>query len=433
MQQPSSPFVDPTLIRLGLRANWPQFALLVLVNGFVGAMVGIERSVVPVLGVETFRLVSSAAVLSFIVSFGIVKALANFWVGGLAGRFGRKRLLVSGWLVGIPAPLLVLIAPDWSWVIIANVLLGINQAFCWSMTVNMKIDLVGPQNRGLALGFNESAGYGAVGLAALASGYLAAAAGLRPWPFVLAIGFGLVGLLLSSLLVCDTAAHLMAETAQSGTHTETALSAWQALRRGSWQDLQLVGCSQAGLVNNLIDGLVWGLIPLFLHARGVSVERIALVTAVYPLTWGGLQLFTGGLSDRLGRKGLIVAGMLVQSAAIAAFLLLHELMGWIGAALLLGVGTAMVYPTLMAAVSDIAGPASRASLLGVYRLWRDLGYAVGALLAGMLADRFGYSAAIAVVAALTFVSGLAAARLIQEDKQRDMPIRTAMREEYAYV
>jgi predicted MFS family arabinose efflux permease len=282
------------------------------------------------------------------------------------------------------------------------------------MTVNMKIDLVGPDNRGLALGFNESAGYGAVGLAALASGYVAGATGLRPWPFVLAIGFGLAGLLLSSRLVRDTAEHLAAETAQAGAHGETGLSAWQALRRGSWQDTRLAGCSQAGLVNNLNDGLVWGLIPLFLHAQGVSVQHIALITAAYPLTWGGLQLFTGGLSDRLGRKGFIVGGMLAQAAAIAGFRMFHELTGWLGAALLLGVGTAMVYPTLMAAVSDIAGPASRASLLGVYRLWRDLGYAVGAMLAGALADRFGYSAAIAAVAALTFVSGLAAARLIQE-------------------
>ncbi|HLQ31403.1 MAG TPA: MFS transporter [Chloroflexota bacterium] len=424
--------MDSKHIRLGLRANWRQFALLVLVNGFVGAMVGVERNVVPVLGRETFGLVSSAAVLSFIVSFGIVKAAANFWVGGVAGRFGRKRLLVAGWLVGIPAPLLVLLAPNWGWVVAANVLLGINQAFCWSMTVNMKIDLVGPQHRGLALGFNESAGYGAVGLAALASGYVAAGAGLRPWPFVLAIGFGLAGLLISSLLVRDTAAHLAAETAQDSAEPGIGLSPWQALRRGSWQDTRLAGCSQAGLVNNLNDGLVWGLVPLFLHARGVSVEHIALVTAVYPLTWGGLQLLTGGLSDRLGRRGLIVGGMLTQSAAIAGFLLFHDLTGWLGAALLLGLGTAMVYPTLMAAVSDIAGPASRASLLGVYRLWRDLGYAVGAVLSGVLADRFGYPAAIAAVATLTFISGAAAARLIQE-KQRDLPIQTAMEEEYAYL
>jgi MFS family permease len=409
--------MTPEAPTLGLRANWRQFALLVLVNGFVGAMIGVERNVVPVLGRETFGLASSAAVLSFIVSFGVVKALANLWAGYLAGRFGRKRLLVCGWLVGIPAPLLVLVAPDWSWVVAANVLLGVNQAFCWSMTVNMKIDLAGPSNRGLALGFNESAGYGAVGLAALGSGYVAAAAGLRPWPFVLAIGFGLAGLTLSAFLVRDTAAHLALETEAVRGGAAGAPSLWKALRQASWQDRRLAGCSQAGLVNNLNDALVWGLVPLYLYARGASAGEITLVTAAYPLTWGGLQLFTGGLSDRIGRRGLVAGGMLAQAAAISGFVVFDQLGGRLGAAILLGAGTAMVYPTLMAAVSDIAGPAARASLLGVYRLWRDLGYALGALLAGVLADRLGYRPAIGAVAALTLISGLAAARLIGVSEQ----------------
>jgi MFS family permease len=403
-------------VQLGLRANWQQFALLVVVNGFVGAMVGIERNVVPVLGREAFGLASSAAVLSFIISFGVVKAGANFWVGRLADRFGRRRMLVAGWLAGLPAPLLVLFAPNWGWVIAANVLLGVNQAFCWSMTVNMKIDLVGPQNRGLALGINESAGYSAVGLAALASGYIAATSGLRPWPFLLGVGFSLVGLLLSVIWVRDTAAHLALENRDANSHT--GITTWQAFRLGTWRDRTLAGCSQAGLVNNLNDGLVWGLIPLFLISRGVSVGTIAGVTAAYPITWGGLQLLTGALSDRLGRKPLIVSGMLVQAVGIVGFLTSSEQGGWLAASLLLGAGTALVYPTLLAAVSDVAPPASRASLIGVYRLWRDLGYAVGALLSGLLADRFGYSTAIFAVAALTFVSGLAAAWLIDTGRAR---------------
>ncbi|HEY8692775.1 MAG TPA: MFS transporter [Chloroflexota bacterium] len=408
-------------VRLGLRANWRQFALLVVVNGFVGAMVGIERNVVPVLGREAFGLVSSAAVMSFIISFGVVKAAANFWVGRLADRFGRKRLLVAGWLAGVPAPLLVLFASNWGWVIAANVLLGVNQAFCWSMTVNMKIDLVGPRNRGLALGINESAGYGAVGLAALASGYIAAAAGLRPWPFLLGIGFSLIGLILSLVWVRDTGAHLAAERQSFGAAENARISTWQALRLGTWRDRTLAGCSQAGLVNNLNDGLVWGLIPLFLYSRGVSVGEIAVVSASYPITWGALQLLTGALSDRLGRKPLIVSGMAVQAVGIAGFLAFDRLGGWLASSLLLGIGTALVYPTLLAAVSDVAAPASRASLIGVYRLWRDLGYAVGALLSGLLADHFGFGAAIAAVAALTLLSGAVAGVLMRASDPRAAP------------
>lgn len=419
---PESGTTTPSPIVLGLRANLGQFVLLVVVNAFVGAMVGLERTVVPLIGHDQFGLASSSAILSFIVSFGIVKALTNFFAGSLSDRIGRKRVLLAGWLVGIPVPLLILWAPSWSWVVVANVLLGVNQALCWSMTVNMKIDIVGPARRGFALGLNESAGYGAVGLVTLLSGYLAATYGLRHGPFTLGIAFPIVGLLLSLFFVRETQGHVRLEARQRAAvssprvtaDTPTRPSLRQVFTLTSWRNQDLFACSQAGLVNNLNDGLAWGLLPIFFTHAGLSVEQVALIAAAYPFSWGVLQLGTGALSDRWGRRPMIVGGMALQALALWAILLVHGQGPWISAALLLGLGTALVYPTLLAAVSDVAHPTWRASVVGVYRLWRDLGYAVGALLSGIVADLAGIPTAIAVVAGLTLLSAAIAAWRLRE-------------------
>lgn len=411
---------------LGLRANLGQFLLLVLINGFVGAMVGLERTAIPLIAQRQFGVASASAALSFIVGFGVTKAVANFFAGGLSDRLGRKGVLVAGWLVGLPVPLLVLWAPAWGWIILANVLLGINQALCWSMTVNMKIDLVGPARRGLALGLNESAGYGAVGLATLASGALAAAYGLRQGPFTLGIAFPVLGLLLSALFVRETRGHVHLEARQAGAAVERP-SAGRVFVLASWGDRDLFACSQAGLVNNLNDGLAWGLLPIFFARAGLGIEAVALISAAYPLSWGALQLGTGALSDRWGRRPLIVGGMALQGLALAAIPLVCGEGLWLGAALALGLGTALVYPTLLAAVGDVAHPSWRASAVGVYRLWRDLGYAVGALLAGVVADVAGIPAAIFTVVVLTLLSsGVAFARLRETlPRLRTAPVGTA--------
>jgi MFS family permease len=395
--------------RLGLRANWPQFTLLVLVNAFVGGMVGLERAVVPLLAERDFHLASKAVILSFIISFGVVKALANLFAGRMSDRLGRKGILIAGWLIGLPAPLLVMFAPSWEWVVFANVLLGINQGLCWSTTIIMKIDLVGPARRGLAMGLNEAAGYGALSLAALASGYLAAAYALRPQPFYLGVAFALAGLIVSVFFVRETHGHARHESslltgAAAPAHDQPSFA--QILLLTSWKDRALFAASQAGMVNNLNDGLAWGLFPLFFAAAGLNVAQIGLLAAIYPGVQGLAQLGTGALSDRLGRKGLIVAGMWVQAVGIGLVVLTQGFLPWAGAMVLLGLGTALVYPTLLAAVSDVAHPAWRASAVGVYRLWRDGGYALGALLAGVLADLLGVSWAIAGIALLTFASGV---------------------------
>ena len=403
-------------IRLGLRENLAQFSLLVAVNALVGGMIGQERTVLPLLADEVFGLTAFTAALTFIVAFGIVKAATNFFAGTLSDRYGRKPVLVAGWIIGLPVPLLLMWAPSWGWVVFANVLLGVNQGLTWSTTVIMKIDLVGPARRGFAMGLNEAAGYGAVALTALATGYIAQQYGLRPEPFLLGVAYAALGLGLSTFFVRETRGHARFEAAHHPTERrhEVGLSTKQVFTLTSFRDRALSSCSQAGLVNNLNDGLAWGLFPLYFADAGLSVGRIGVLAALYPAVWGLGQLYTGGLSDRIGRKPLIVGGMLAQAAAIAWIAATTGFAAWAVGALVLGAGTAMVYPTLLAAVGDVAHPAWRARSVGVYRLWRDAGFAVGALLAGILADLFSITAAIWAVAALTALSGLVVATRMYE-------------------
>jgi MFS family permease len=400
-------------IALGLKANWRQFALLVLINAFVGGMVGIERTVVPLIGTKEFGIASTTLVVSFIVSFGVVKAFANLISGQLADKWGRKRVLILGWLFGLPVPFMILWAPSWSWVVAANALLGISQGFAWSMTVIMKIDLVGPRSRGLAVGLNEFAGYLAVGVTAFLTGYLASRYGLRPVPIYLGVGYAVLGTLLSVLLVRDTRDHVQLEVGNA-IKAQSPISFREVFALTSFRDRNLFAASQAGLVNNLNDGMSWGIFPLFFATHGLGVERIGILKAVYPASWGVLQIATGPLSDRWGRKGLIVAGMSVQGAALFLTAFTRDFGWWLVASLLLGLGTAMVYPSLIAAVSDASEPSWRARSLSVYRFWRDLGYAIGALSAGIIADLFGFQWAIGVIAALTFASGMIVAVLMRE-------------------
>ncbi len=400
-------------IRLGLRENWPQFALLVLINAFVGGMVGIERTVVPLIGSEEFHIASTTFIVSFIASFGVVKAFANLVSGQMADLWGRKRVLVVGWLVGLPVPFMLIWAPSWEWVIAANALLGINQGLTWSMTVIMKVDLVGPKSRGLAVGLNEFAGYLAVGLTAFVTGYLASEYGLRPTPIYLGIGYAFLGTVLSILLVRDTRGHVRLE-ASSRPEQPPSIGFREVFALASFKDRNLYAATQAGLVNNLNDGMSWGIFPLFFASFGLGVERIGILKAVYPATWGILQIATGPLSDRWGRKGLIVAGMWVQAVGLFLTAFTRRFEWWLLASLLIGLGTAMVYPSLIAAVSDAAHPTWRARALSVYRFWRDLGYAIGALSAGLIADRFGLASAITSVASLTFASGIIVAIAMRE-------------------
>ena len=409
----------PAALQLGLRANWRQFALLVVINAFVGSMVGVERTILPLLAKHDFGLSSDAAILSFLISFGIVKALANLFAGRMGDRFGRKRLLVLGWLFGLIAPIMIIFAPSWGWVVLANVFLGINQGLCWSTTVIMKIDLVGPKQRGLAMGFNEAAGYLAVSAAALAAGYLATIYALRPQPFLLSIACATCGLLLSLFLVRESKiyADLEARQIQDAATTSEATpmpSFWSIFVRTSWQDRTLFSVCQAGLVNNLNDGLSWGLFPLYFAMAGLDTTHIGWLVAAYPAVWGVGQLATGALSDQWGRKGMIVAGMLVQAGGLFLILLVHTFWPWLVGAILLGLGTALVYPTLLAAIGDVAHPSWRGSAVGVYRLWRDSGYAIGGLLAGILADLLNIPWAIGVVGALTLLSGVIVALQMRE-------------------
>ena len=410
---------------LGLGANLRQFVLLVVVNGFVGAMVGLERSILPAIAEEEFFLAARTAILSFIVVFGIVKALTNYAAGRLADTMGRKRVLVAGWCVALPVPFLLMWAPTWNWILAANVLLGASQGLTWSSTVIMKVDLVGPLRRGLAMGLNEFAGYGAVSLAALMTGYLAAAYGLRPVPFYPGVAFAVIGLVLSVWFVRDTHGHVRTELRATGLGDAVggALPQWEIFKRTSWTDRNLSSVTQAGLVNNLNDGMAWGLFPLVYRAAGLSLAEIAWLAAIYPAVWGAGQLGTGVLSDRIGRKWLIAGGMGVQAVGIAAIAVSRAFPGFTMGALLLGAGTAMVYPTLLAAIGDVVQPGWRAGAVGVYRLWRDLGYAVGAVLAGIAADALGLGPAVWVIAALTLLSGIVVALRMRETSQAQSEAR----------
>ncbi|WP_371748163.1 MFS transporter [Cupriavidus sp. AcVe19-6a] len=411
----AGPAAVDTAIRLGLRENWRQFSLLILINAFVGGMVGIERTVVPLIGSETFHIQSTTLITSFIVSFGLVKACANLVSGQLADSWGRKRVLVIGWLLGLPVPFMIIAAPSWEWVIAANVLLGLSQGFAWSMTVIMKIDLVGPKGRGLAVGLNEFAGYLAVGLTAFLTGYLASRYGLRPVPIYVGAFYAMAGTLLSVLVVRDTRHHVRVEVSGQAS-TAHRLSFREVFMLTSFRDRNLFAASQAGLVNNLNDGMSWGIFPLFFAGLGLGIERIGILKAVYPVVWGVGQIVTGPLSDRWGRKGLIVWGMWVQGLGLFLTAATGQFAWWLLAAVLLGLGTAMVYPSLIAAVSDASHPNWRARSLSVYRFWRDLGYAIGALSAGLIADRFGFSAAIYAIAALTMLSGVVVALSMREHR-----------------
>jgi MFS family permease len=402
-------------ISLGLKENCRQFSLLVLVNAFVGGMVGIERTVVPLIGSEEFRIASTTLVTSFIVSFGVVKAFANLASGHLADKWGRKRVLVLGWLAGLPVPFLINAAPDWGWIVAANALLGVSQGLAWSMTVIMKVDLVGPKSRGLAVGLNEFAGYLAVGVTAFATGWIASRYGLRPAPIYLGVFYAVAGLVLSLLVVRDTRAHVALEVRDSNPEART-LSFRDIFMLTSFKDRNLFAASQAGLVNNLNDGMSWGVVPLFYSACGLGLERIGVLKAIYPVVWGLLQIVTGPLSDRWGRKGLIIAGMWVQAGGLFLTAATRDFGWWLVASVILGLGTAMVYPSLIAAASDASHPSWRARSLSVYRFWRDLGYAIGALAAGVIADLFGFAWAITAIAALTFLSGAVVMVAMRETK-----------------
>ena len=394
--------------RLGLRANLFQFCLLVAVNALVGGMVGQEQTVLPLLAEQYFHLTGYTFLFTYVLAFGITKAVTNYFAGTLSDRFGRKPILVVGWLIAIPVPLLLIWAPSWGWVIAANVLLGMNQGLTWSTTVVMKIDLVGPRQRGLAMGFNEAAGYGAVALTAVLAGYLAARYGLRPAPFLLGVAYAVIGLGMSAVLVRETRGHAHLEASHHGIEPETHVGPTnrELFSRTSFTEPALSSACQAGLVNNLNFGLSWGLFPLLFASTGMPVGHIGTLVAMYPAVWGVGQIATGALSDKWGRKHLITVGMLTQAAALTLIALGHTYLEWLVASALLGAGTAMVYPTLLAAVGDVAHPLWRARAVGVYRFWRDIGYAAGAVVGGVAADLWGLRGAVWAAAAITVISGL---------------------------
>ena len=387
-------------IKLGLRENWKQFTLLVIINAFVGGMIGMERSILPKIANAEFQIAAKTAILSFIIVFGIVKAITNYFTGALANKFGRKKLLVIGWLFGIPVPFMLMYAPDWNWIIAANILLGLNQGLTWSSTVMMKIDLVGEKQRGLAMGLNEFAGYIAVALIAFLTGWIAGEYGLRPYPFYLGIGISIIGLLLSWLFVKDTQNHVVQEAVSSKTEQLKKIF-WET----TWKNKNLGSITQAGLINNLNDGMVWGIFPILLASKNFTIEEIGIVTAIYPAVWGIGQIITGKMADRICKKDLLFWGMVIQALSLMLFVLAATITQFILLSILLGWGTAMVYPTFLAAIAENTHPHDRAKSLGVFRLWRDLGYAIGAIITGIIADAIGMNASIIFAGILTLVSG----------------------------
>lgn len=397
----------------GLKHNWPQFVLLVLINAFVGGMVGLERTILPELAETEFGIAARTAIFSFIIVFGFTKAAANYVAGRFASRYGRKNMLIAGWLFGIPVPFVLMFAPDWNWIIAANVLLGINQGLAWSANVIMKIDLAGEKDRGLAMGLNEFAGYLAVAIVAFLTGWIAAEAGLRPYPFYLGIGLSVLGLLLTIFFVRDTAGFVQTEARASTVAQSRRPLFWEV----SWANRSLMSVSQAGLLTNFKDGMAWGVFPIFLLAAGLSLSEAALVIAVYPACWGLFQVATGKLSDYTGRRVMLFSGMLVQGLSLLAFTLAGSYAGYLFTAALLGIGTAMVYPVFLAAIADLVHPDERAESVGIFRLWRDSGYAFGALFAGLLADRFSLETAMLATAGLLLISALIIALRYQTQTQ----------------
>jgi len=387
--------------KLGLMENWRQFVLLVIINAFVGGMVGIERTILPEIAEQEYHLAAASVIMSFIIVFGIAKAFTNYFTGAMANKIGRKKLLTIGWVIALPIPFILIYAPNWNWVIFANILLGINQGLTWSSTVVMKIDLVGEKNRGLAIGVNESAGYLAVAFFAFATGWIAANYGLKPYPFYLGIGLSVIGLLTSWLFVKDTIHHVIKEIETSKIPPMKNVF-WET----TWFDKNLGSISQAGLVNNLNDGMVWGLFPILLAVKGFDLEQIGIIVAIYPAVWGLGQLFTGKMADHVHKKGLLFWGMLTQGIALVAMSEASSFEHFIILSMILGAGTAMVYPTFLAAIADFTHPGQRAKSIGVFRLWRDLGYAVGAILTGIITDYFGMNQAILVIGGLTLISAM---------------------------
>lgn len=388
-------------VKLGLKENWKQFTLLVIINAFVGGMVGLERSILPQIAEVEFAIAAKTAILSFIIVFGIVKAITNYFAGAFANKIGRKNLLIIGWIFGLPVPFILMFAPSWDWIVAANVLLGINQGLAWSSTVVMKIDLVGEKQRGFAMGLNEFAGYLAVALVAFLTGYIAAEYGLRPYPFYLGIGLAVLGLLGSIFFIKDTRKHVAVEDQHSDVPKLKNIF-WES----TWKHPNLGSVTQAGLINNLNDGMAWGIFPILLAVKGFGLEQIGIITATYPAVWGFGQLFTGKMADLYSKKHLLFIGMILQAVALALFLFASSMTHYLILAASLGWGTAMVYPTFLATVAENTHPTDRANSIGVFRLWRDLGYAVGAILTGIIADSFGIEMSILSIGVLTGISAM---------------------------
>src|SRR5688572_3815709 len=386
-------------IKLGLRENWKQFTLLVILNGFVGGMVGLERSILPEIAEKEFAIAAKTAILSFIIVFGIVKAITNYYTGTLANKFGRRKLLIAGWVIGIPIPFMLMFAPSWSWIIAANVLLGINQGLTWSSTVVMKIDLVGEKQRGFAMGLNEFAGYISVALVAFLTGWIAGVYGVRPYPFYIGIVLVILGLFGSIFLIKDTRHHVAKETTTNSIPRLKNIF-WDT----TWKHKNLGSVTQAGLINNLNDGMAWGIFPILLASKGFAIGEIGIITAVYPAVWGVGQLFTGAMADKFSKKDMLYSGMLLQAIALMALPWADTMWHFVLLSFVLGWGTAMVYPTFLATVAENTRPQDRAKSIGVFRLWRDLGYAIGAILTGIIADLISIHASIIFIGFLTLVS-----------------------------